>query len=161
MQQQSLNNEYDALNVCSNTIHYTWATQSAFAYERPVFAYMIISPLIEFKSIKCVRHNSDLAKECLRICLYTYMGDRLGRTLYVEGTPNRVIYRHTDAYTDTHRSVRFISSAFALRTLTNCFTIQDLYYFIHECFELSCVGMCVVGHQTMILSAWNLWLSVY
>ena len=34
--------EYDARNVCIDPVQYTWATRSAFAYERPVFAYMII-----------------------------------------------------------------------------------------------------------------------
>ena len=34
--------EYDAVNVCSNLIEYTQATQSAFAYERPAVAYVII-----------------------------------------------------------------------------------------------------------------------
>ena len=30
--------------------------------------------LIDSKLITCVRHNSDLAKERLQICLYTYEG---------------------------------------------------------------------------------------
>ena len=42
MQQQSLKNEYDAVNFRINTVHYTWATLSAFAYERPALACVII-----------------------------------------------------------------------------------------------------------------------
>ena len=41
IQQWLLNNKYDDANVCINPVHYNQATVSAFAYERPAFAYMI------------------------------------------------------------------------------------------------------------------------
>ena len=34
--------KYDDVNVCINLVQYTSATRSAFAYERPAFAYVII-----------------------------------------------------------------------------------------------------------------------
>ena len=61
IQQQSLRNEYDAVYVCINPVKNSQETRSAIAYERPAFAYMIISPLINFKPITYVRHNSDLS----------------------------------------------------------------------------------------------------
>ena len=42
IRQQSLKNEYDAVNICVNPVQYTRATRSAFAYDRPAFAYVII-----------------------------------------------------------------------------------------------------------------------
>ena len=42
IQQQSLKNEYDAVNVCIIPVQHTRETRSAFAYERPAFAHMII-----------------------------------------------------------------------------------------------------------------------
>ena len=42
IQQQSLKNEYGAVNVCSYPVQYARATRSAFAYEQPVFAYVLI-----------------------------------------------------------------------------------------------------------------------
>ena len=42
IQQQSLKNLYDAVNVCIKPVQYTWATRSAFSYKCPVFAYVII-----------------------------------------------------------------------------------------------------------------------
>ena len=42
VQQLSLKNEYDAVNVYIISVHYTQATRSAFAYERPTFDYVII-----------------------------------------------------------------------------------------------------------------------
>ena len=38
---QSMKNEYDAANVCIYPAQYFQATRSAFAYERPVCAYVI------------------------------------------------------------------------------------------------------------------------
>ena len=34
--------EYDAVNICTSSIQYTEATRSAYAYERPAFANVII-----------------------------------------------------------------------------------------------------------------------
>ena len=48
VQQQSLEKEYDDVNVCINPVHYTCATRSASAYERPAFAYVIIFTLDRF-----------------------------------------------------------------------------------------------------------------
>ena len=36
---------------------------TAFAYKRPAFAYVIIFTIIRFNPITYVDHNSDLAKE--------------------------------------------------------------------------------------------------
>ena len=41
-QQQSLKNENDAVNVCINLVQLAGATRSAFAYDRPAFADVII-----------------------------------------------------------------------------------------------------------------------
>ena len=62
-QQQSLKKEYDAVKVCINLVQHTWATRSAFAYERRAFAYVIIFIFDRILPITCMRHNSDLAKE--------------------------------------------------------------------------------------------------
>uniref|UniRef100_M4B4E3 Uncharacterized protein n=1 Tax=Hyaloperonospora arabidopsidis (strain Emoy2) TaxID=559515 RepID=M4B4E3_HYAAE len=56
---QSLKKEYDVVNVCINSIQYAQATRSAFAYQRPAFASVIIFTFDRFKPITSVRQNSD------------------------------------------------------------------------------------------------------
>ena len=48
MQQQTLKNEYDDVNVCINPVQYAWATRSAFADDCLAFAYVIIFTYDQF-----------------------------------------------------------------------------------------------------------------
>ena len=61
MQEQSLKNEYNAVNVCINPVQYIGQRDQPLLYERPAFASYL--PLIDLKPYTCVLHDSDLAKE--------------------------------------------------------------------------------------------------
>ena len=48
IQRQPTKIEYDAVTVCINPVQYTQATRSAFAFERPAIAYVIIFTFDQF-----------------------------------------------------------------------------------------------------------------
>ena len=104
------------------THKYTHTARSAFAYERPAFAYVIILTFNRFKPITTVRHNNDLAKEWLRIYPYTYekgTGLIALRTCKVHLTA--YLLTRTDTDTDKYDLKARRST---LRTVTNSFTLR-------------------------------------